>query len=912
MAAIGAGVAMTGATIMGALAAADLNTYPAPFVDKGKFNPNTAIVVGSNAAASDTLGSVDIAKQLQFDSKVCVPGKGAGSGVAISGDSFEISDNSDILELNEGLGNVRESITELELDGLKGGIITTNEGTSEFNQYLRFKELNATGTDTLRNAPVVNFTVNDAPTDEVADWLYVAEGTTARDAFFEYELEFEDGLESEVASSKLDDYEDEELVMLGTTYTFVDTKINTVSDQITLDLLGGSVFDILEEGEEKTYNVNGKEYKVEVMIIEDATPATVTFNINGEVTSQLTDGETEILKDGTLIGISDIILNEAGESGSGDIVELYIGATKVQFKDNNYSDGESANADSLGYEQGVEIDEETVEDAWVQVKGQELGSAGDKFEITSIRYRLVADALPGYRDLWVSAGHGVREYLDEPQGMLGTTWDVRYEGLDDTGVSVIKLDPRGDDEYNLEFENKQGTVYRVPYITNEGGNFKYGSRDKDLVFIEGNFTENSFALAADYDNYTAFNIGTLDYFVLSDASKNTGLTTDTTFAGSERIDRGANGDLDVQFGRRPSLDDTATTHIVRYNSIDTSSKVLTFDEEGSGTKRFTYETITSTEAIGKARLIFGGNTYTAYIGNQTASGNDNPLAVDMDADGDIDRTEIAVTVNGGGILDLGIGFFSDGGNYSSGEANAIFSWSNTGDTIPDSIVPLNLTTLSEDFDENSPAGSGSTTSANEHIALAINDVGGNKVGLNMTVFNKPVEEPDEDDNNLWGMSDYGVKIHVFDPEGSDDPETLTLEYPLTQRGAHVFVTMGDTKTTKTKSGEVCTVADIELNNLLDSEVSDPTDYNLILVGGPCANNLVSKIAGLPSCTAWTAKPGEAIIQLAENGENVAMLIAGTDAADTRAAAKVIANYDDYAEDLKGEKVMVSGGQITSA
>ena len=85
-----------------------------------------------------------------------------------------------------------------------------------------------------------------------------------------------------------------------------------------------------------------------------------------------------------------------------------------------------------------------------------------------------------------------------------------------------------------------------------------------------------------------------------------------------------------------------------------------------------------------------------------------------------------------------------------------------------------------------------------------------------------------------------------------------------------------------------------------------------VVGGPCANDLVGQIAGFPSCQGWTAKPGEAIIQLAENGENVAMLIAGTDAADTRAAAKVVSNYDENAEDLTGMKVMVSGGQITSA
>ena len=71
-------------------------------------------------------------------------------------------------------------------------------------------------------------------------------------------------------------------------------------------------------------------------------------------------------------------------------------------------------------------------------------SSGSKFEIVTIKYRLTADALPGYRDVYVAPGKGVREYLDEPQGMLGLAWDLRYEGLDDTGVSLVKLDPQGD------------------------------------------------------------------------------------------------------------------------------------------------------------------------------------------------------------------------------------------------------------------------------------------------------------------------------------------------------------------------------------------------------------------------------------------------------------------------------------
>ncbi|MBI2109603.1 hypothetical protein HYT58_00320 [Candidatus Woesearchaeota archaeon] len=52
-------------------------------------------------------------------------------------------------------------------------------------------------------------------------------------------------------------------------------------------------------------------------------------------------------------------------------------------------------------------------------------------------------------------------------------------------------------------------------------------------------------------------------------------------------------------------------------------------------------------------------------------------------------------------------------------------------------------------------------------------------------------------------------------------------------------------------------------------------------------------------------PGEAVVQLAANGDKVAMIVAGWDAIDTRMAAKVVANHEDYA-DFKGTKVTVTG------
>ena len=918
--AIGTGIAMLGSTFTGALAQT-LDDFPAPFVVDGTYDDSTTLVVGRNAAASDTIGVANIAKMLQFESKVCVPGTSAAGGVTVSGDSVEISTTSDLLEINETLGDVRETVTEVELDGLKGGIVTTNEGTTEFNQYLRLKELNVTD-NTLSRSPKVLFTKNDAPVQEVGDWLFVQEGSNPTQAFFEYELEFEDGLESDIVSSKLDDLQDEEIIALGTTYTFVDTKVDTAANSISLELLGGAEYAILEEGETRTFTIDGKEYEVEVMIIEDITPPTVTLKVNGEVTDQLVDGETEILRDGTLIGISDIVLNEAGEAGTGDIVELYVGATKLELKDTDYSNSETAA--NLGFVQQVKIDEETIEDGWVQIKANELSNS--ELEVFSIKYRLVADALPGSKDIYVPPGHGVREFLDEPQGMLGLNWDIRYEGLDDVGVSIVKLDPAGDDEYNLEFENNVGLVYKFPFISAENTNFKFGDDNDDFVFVEGHVSTTG---ATEIYNHS-FNIGILDYFILSDSSSN--------------------------------YDDTAVSHIVRYNSIDTSDTQLQFDDEATGSKKFIYENPSIQGVIGRAELVFGGNTYRVYVANAStggtlgspSAGGDNPLAIDMNKDGVVStsnnsiiadkapqwgdsalnfgkaKTVINATVNGGGILVFaqltGNGTSTDfrtatadGGFMSSTGPNADLQdfgvWNNNpvgNRTLEDfgyTNVTMRLLTLSEDFDENTPSrlqiGS-SFSASNEQSDWTIVTRTGSRIGIDSSTFTSngglTLQQPDEDDDNYYGMTDYGVYFNLFDPEGTDNAETLTVEYPLRQRGVRTFITMGDISTTRSTAGEVCTVADIDLNTMFDDEVTDPTMYNLLLVGGPCINSAVGLIDEFATCDEFRQQyqAGQAVVQLAANGDKVALLIAGYNAEDTLAASKRV----EKKQALSGSLVVV--------
>ncbi len=877
VAAVGAGVALLGATLTSAVAL-DLSEYPAPFVMDGEYNTDNALVVGRNALASDTLGVANIARQLQFESKVCTPGSTVAGAVTVSGDSVEISRSGDLLELREPVASVRQTLTEVELDGLAGGVVSTNEGTTRFNQYLRFSKSSSTGAETVAS-PVANFTENDAPSSEVSDFLVIREGTRANQSFFEYELQFEDGLETDIKGTSLDDLKDEEIIMLGGKYIFVNTKIDTSAEDVTLDLLGGAEYAILEEGEVRTFTVDGKEYEVEVLLIEDTSPATVTLKVNGEVTSQLVDGETELLSDGTLLGISDIILNEAGEAGLGDIVEVFVGATKVRFKDTNFVNQETTSGVlNLGFENFVEINEERIEDAWVQIRGVQADS-NTTFEIDSIKYRLVADPLPGQKDLYVPPGHGIREYLDEPQGMFGD-WDIRYEGLDDVGVTTIKLNPRSDDEYQLEFENLRGDVYKFPLITNKGGTFKYGDDSHDFVFREGNLTVG--ASPATYGNQRAngtfFNIGRLDYFPLSD------------------------------IGTTNRVDDTATSHVIRYDGIDTANKQLQFEDLATGSQNFVYTESTATLGqLGTANLIFGGNTYEARIANLSSANDDNPIAVDMDADGDIDSSEIKLTVNGGGVLDLGAHDNVTNGGTSIDGAGMIATNNSTGTlnttqtSAAQSPVFITLTTVSQDFDENRPSSLASGT-VNEITNFTVTANTDNRIGVNLSVTATnaaganflttggfQVQQPDEDDDYYYAMTDYGALWTIYDPSSTNDPETLTIEYPLQQRGANVFVVMGQTTTTKSSAGEICTPQDIDVMTLFDDEVTDASANNLIFMGGPCINSAIGKVEGLPTCDEFREQygPGDGVVQLVQNGDHVAMLVAGYNAEDTLLAAKAV-------------------------
>ncbi|MBI2667156.1 hypothetical protein HYX17_00110 [Candidatus Woesearchaeota archaeon] len=151
---------------------------------------------------------------------------------------------------------------------------------------------------------------------------------------------------------------------------------------------------------------------------------------------------------------------------------------------------------------------------------------------------------------------------------------------------------------------------------------------------------------------------------------------------------------------------------------------------------------------------------------------------------------------------------------------------------------------------------------------------------------------------------YGIIIR--DPKSNGASDQVVLEIPGDQVMANVVIK--GSAASVASGGESCTVADVSPVTMTDDEVTDATKYNLILVGGPCANTLVEKLGFGVTCEGWDLKEGEAMIKLVDNGDKVAMLVAGTEALDTRRAAKVVANYKDYT--LSGTEQLVRGTTLT--
>ena len=174
----------------------------------------------------------------------------------VSAGSFEFRGATDKMSINEAMGDVLEAVTTQQLADLKTGSISTKEGRTNYAQYLRFKD-----TTTSLNASAVQYT-RDTETDEVGEFLVVNSGTAVTDAFFEWHINFDEGLKSKITDGRLDGLDDVRLAILNDEYIIINSLVE--SRKLRLALAKGAINDILREHEKKIYTIGDKTYNIEI------------------------------------------------------------------------------------------------------------------------------------------------------------------------------------------------------------------------------------------------------------------------------------------------------------------------------------------------------------------------------------------------------------------------------------------------------------------------------------------------------------------------------------------------------------------------------------------------------------------------------------------------------------------------
>jgi hypothetical protein len=805
--ALGAGLTMIGATMFGAMAA-DLGNYPNQYISDGNFDG--LMVVGARAKTEDVLGIVDIATSLQFASKKEV--STTGTTIGVTGDAYLIESNANRLELDETLGAIKSTLgVETGLSVLDTTSIRTSKGRTDVKQLLKFPNVDG--------ALTAVYTENsEADPITVGPYLQVDDGNE----IFTYELQFSDRLKSRNTSDEFKDIEDLDLFMLGSVYSIVKGVYNGAND-CELTLMTGALTDVLVAGETKTYELDGKSYEVSVVIVGAADgnsreAPVVKLMVNGELTSSLEEGDTEVLSDGTVIGIRDLIAAGSGD-GQSEIVSFYVGANKIELVDDE-----------------MKVDETRIDGVAVDIQ---CNVDGNDIYMSKITFNVTAED-----ELFISEGEAISSLLAEPEAMISPAWDIMFTGLTAPGTTEISLTPSGNDKYYLNFATQDNYNYKLLLIDRKA---------------DGTFNQRGL-LGRDRDDN-----GALMYEECVPI-----LEKDLFFVG------------------RATPDEYNTnTHVLQFSNLKDDEITLTEEATGVST---TYKLIADTpdtQCDGvpvnqtSTQLSVGGNDYDVYL---TATG---ALLVDMDASGAVTEGQQPWIVSKGGVR---IQF--DRENLTALD-----------DTDDDDLaLSLNFT-VDDELEEGDLSDS---------VLATISTSGDRQLDLALTA---PAGASDEDSDDTKAMNQYGIMVLVQD---SDNADTLTLTVPLDQVYFQAYI-VGDAVTTGVVSGS--TVAEytrIQVGkSVLDSEITDVAADNLIVVGGPCANTVAATILGIPSTMPacyenFPVQEGQGIIKMVDNGAKVATLVAGFSADDTRKAAQVLANYEDYATDLTGKtEVVVSGTSIVT-
>jgi hypothetical protein len=450
IAALGTGLAMMGATMMGAMAA-DLSAYPGLFLKDNKFN--AAIVVGDQAVASDVVGAIDLAASLQYASRTQKTVSVGGTTSVSASDGVEVSATGNHLTLLEELDDVESSFKKADLPVLLAD--GTVEDDSSGTDYDYTQKLEPAGDN-------VTFGIPDEDVFGDKPGIYLDQSAGAA---YTITVEFE----SDLNATALDN--SEKITIMGKTFTF-DPEMESGDE--TLVMYASDKTETVAVGQTKTITLKDGTSMVVELVGANSDKETATIRVDGKSYSK-TSGDT-ITASGTSIYINDVFTYNIPTPGAA--VEFFVGSEKVEI-------------DAQGTLSDVVIDDETVSGVKAEV------NSGDLEEIDKIIFTVTPSEFDADEAKYLQLG----EKLMDP---LFGTFKMDFAGmtpaLKDTSKSKISLTRSGDD-YKLSFVNKDAEDYNfvlfhsascsaaVAYDTDFAAKAENLTKDKIFILNEGDVSK---------------------------------------------------------------------------------------------------------------------------------------------------------------------------------------------------------------------------------------------------------------------------------------------------------------------------------------------------------------------------------------------------------------------------------------
>jgi len=847
---------MLGSTLGFAAAA----NYPAPFVAGGQ--ADVAVIVGNIAQPSDYLAATNVGVNLQATLASQTATGGTTNEVTVTGENAPLFTGSTKIYVNDSINVVRNVVTKADLPTILA------DGSFSGN-------VDATYTQVIDIGGNPRLTFDKMPTSSEDPEFGFLTSTTSTNYIYNASITF-----NKAVAFNHSDSEGNDIDLFGTTFTIASATTGT-----NFVLFKSAEKVSLSSDDPSTeVTVDGETYTIELVSASDGA-ATI------QVTNSAGDSENKEVSENASKKINglNVAVTTADETNLKLSATIIMGAEKLTL-----TDGSTVTTGD---------DDSVVDGTLVTITGG-----------VNAMTKLVVSAMAPDSD--TDTIKPDTEYVDPVFGTFKVDFPLLSIPEDSTSRETITVNPSGDDKMEVKFADYNGDEATIQFAMNSTNSDSkpYLQVDSDghnmSVFEREILHRNDYVVVGNEDDGRLLKVSSI-------VNQTSGWSNDKVKFTD--VFSGGTYEATITNDGAGTVTIAGKVYNVVYEGLSTASEDarivrLNYPDSSAAGQAVVYPTIQTSKG---AKLAFYEPLTNITVHNWDGAGNALTTLKFPDGDGYTDITfsqngtnlgVISVIVNGiglGGVNNVNSTTFSIGQltyNVSVNATRDIGLSAGNGTSLrliePDGAGEMDnpAIIIFEEKDDNS---------VYEAMVVQL-EAGGNAddgIGVNDVIRTWEADGSDWEktlasDSKKTKEVDLFGTISTIDSSDSDQ-KSVIISYPDEQVYAQVYISeVGATTSGGGTSGG--TVSDLGTVTFKDTEASQVSDKNLIVVGGSCVNTVAARIltgSEAALCGAdFTAQAGvstgQFLLKVAAsplNADKIAMLVAGYDAADTASGVDYVTN-----------------------